>query len=186
MIKAEDYTQVPEGLPTPEDDGGASHLVGLALPEVTLPATDGTSVEIARIDGTVVLFCYPMTGRPGAALPDGWDSIPGARGCTPQACSYRDSYSDFVNAGAVVYGVSTQSTPDQREAAERLHLPFPLLSDEGGELTGKIHLPTFEADGKTRLKRLTIAAKQGRIAKVWYPIFPSNSDASVVLDWLRI
>lgn len=186
MTKEPDYTQVPEGLPAPVDDGGASHLVGLPLPPITLAASDGTSVEIARTEGILVLFCYPMTGKPGVALPDGWDSIPGARGCTPQACSYRDRYSDFVNAGARVYGVSTQSSPDQREAAERLHLPFPLLSDEKGELTRVLGLPTFDADGKTRLKRLTIAAKDGRIAKVWYPIFPSDSDAPLVLDWLRL
>ncbi|MBA2688160.1 MAG: peroxiredoxin [Gemmatimonadaceae bacterium] len=185
MTKEIDLNTVPEGLPAPVDDGAAGHLVGLRLPALRLSATNGTSVTLSEIVPRTVFFCYPMTGRPGQPLPDGWDQIPGARGCTPQACSYRDKYNEFASSGVTVYGISTQTTEDQIEAAERLHLPYLLLSDERGELTRALKLPTFRAGAKTRIRRLTFVATNGLIEKVWYPVFPSDSDTPLVLAWLH-
>ncbi|MBA3657677.1 MAG: peroxiredoxin, partial [Gemmatimonadaceae bacterium] len=141
MSKEIDLNKVPEGLPAPVDDGSAQHLVGLELPGVCLASSGGNPVALAGLKGKVVIFCYPMTGRPGESLPDGWDQIPGARGCTPQACAYRDNHREFESAGAAVFGVSTQSTEDQKEAATRLSLPYPLLSDEGRQLQNALDLP---------------------------------------------
>jgi peroxiredoxin len=173
-------------LPAPEDDGGARHLPGVRLPDLALPATDGTSVNLGKLPGRTVVFAYPMTGRPGVALPGGWDLIPGARGCTPHACAFRDLHAELKAAGADhVFGLSTQSPDYQKEAAERLHLPFPLLSDARQELAGALTLPVMEVEGHVLLKRLALVADDGVIVKVFYPVFPPDRNAGDVLAWLQ-
>jgi peroxiredoxin len=183
-----DPNVLPADLPVPVDDGAADHLPGLALPSVGLRSTGGTMVSLDGLGQNgprAVLYVYPMTGRPGADLPDGWDAIPGARGCTPEACAFRDHHADLAAAGAEVYGLSTQSTIDQAEAAERLHLPFPLLSDESLRLSGPpLGLPTFDADGP-RYRRMTLVVADGVIEHVFYPIFPPDAHAAEVLAWLQ-
>lgn len=174
-------------LPAPEDDGAAAHLPGLRLPPVPLQATDGGVVDLAALPGTVVVYAYPMTGRPDTPLPDGWDMIPGARGCTPQSCAFRDHFAELRALGVDrLFGLSTQTPAYQTEAAERLHLPFPLLSDAGFALTDALKLPTFETSGMRLLKRLTLVLANGRISKVFYPVFPPDQNAGIVLDWLRV
>jgi len=175
-------------LPVPVDDGGAAHLLRRGVPPVPLQATggEGSSVDISSLHGTAVVFLFPMTGRPGAALPAGWDDIPGARGCTPQACAFRDLHRDLKAAGTThVFGVSTQSPLAQSEAAARLHLPYSLLSDSQLRLTGALSLPTFTADDSVYLKRMTLVIMNGRIVHVRYPVFPPSDDAKAVLQWLR-
>lgn len=181
-----DLTELPPGLPVPQDDGAATHLPGMRLPPVTLPATDGSAVALADLAGRVVVFCYPRTGRPGdPPLVDEWDLIPGARGCTPQSCAFRDLDAEFRALEVRVFGLSAQGAAYQKEAAERLHLPFPLLSDARLEFAEAMRLPTFEAGGETLLKRLTLTAHDGRIEKVFYPVFPPDKNADEVLTWLR-
>ncbi len=173
-------------LPRPQDDGAAGHLPGAALPDLVLPATDGMSVNLSRLSGRTVIFAYPMTGTPGAPLPDGWDLIPGARGCTPHACSFRDLHADLLAGGASrVFGLSTQTTARQHEAAERLHLPFPLLSDAEGLLAAALNLPVMEVDHRLMLKRLALVADDSVIVKVFYPVFPPDRNAADVLTWLK-
>ncbi|MGL4396261.1 MAG: peroxiredoxin [Hyphomicrobium sp.] len=173
-------------LPQPVDDGGAAHLMGRNMPTTRLTATDGGVVDLAAQSGRTVVFIYPMTATPGVALPDGWDAMPGARGCTPQSCAFRDTYTMLTAAGADhVFGLSAQSTADQREAAARLHLPFPLLSDADGALAGALALPTFEIAGKTLLKRVTLIIDTARIVAVFYPVFPPDRNAADVLAWLN-
>lgn len=173
-------------LPAPEDDGGAAHLAGTALPSVALPATDGRTVDLAALPGRTVVYAYPMTGRPDVALPEGWDAIPGARGCTPQSCAFADHFAEVQALGVThLFGLSTQTTAYQREAAERLHLPFALLSDAGLSLTRALALPCFETGGQTLLKRLTLIVEAGRIIHVFYPVFPPDRNATDVLAWLR-
>jgi peroxiredoxin len=173
-------------LPAPVDDGAGDHLLGTQLASVILPATDGRQIDPAAVAGRVVLFAYPRTGRPEQPLPAEWDALPGARGCTPQSCAFRDLYRELADAGAAaVFGVSTQSPAEQREACERLHLPFPLLSDEKHELCRAWSLPTLTFDGKVLLKRLTLIVGNGRVAKVFYPVFPPDRNAGDVLEWLR-
>ena len=180
-----EFTRLPAGLTPPYDDGGAQHLFGMRLPSVLLPGTHGKTVDLAHLRGKAVLYAYPMTGRPGHPLPGGWDEIPGARGCTPQSCGFRDHFAELTALGvAHVFGISTQTTAYQREAAERLHLPFPLLSDAAGELTEMLDLPTFEAEGETLLKRLTLVARDGLVEKVFYPVFPPDRNATDVVDYL--
>lgn len=182
-----DPTQLPTDLPAPQDDGAARHLPGLAMPPVALGGTNGATVGLDKLGaGRTVLYLYPMTGRPGEALPDGWDMIPGARGCTPEACAFRDHHADLLAAGAdAVFGLSSQRTEEQAEAATRLHLPFPLLSDPDLQLAGQLGLPTFEAGGLTRYRRLTLIISAATIEHVFYPIFPPESHAGEVLRWLR-
>ena len=174
-------------IPAPEDDGGARHLPGLAVPDVALPATDGTAVSLARLPGRVVVFAYPRTGVPGQVSPvEDWDMIPGARGCTPHACAFRDLHKELTAAGAAhVFGLSTQDTAYQREAAERLHLPFPLLSDEKLALATALRLPTLQVAGMTLIKRLALVIDNGSIAKAFYPVFPPDRNAGEVLAWLQ-
>jgi peroxiredoxin len=174
-------------IPAPADDGGARHLAGLALPDVPLAATDGTRVSLARLPGRVVVYAYPRTGRPGQiALVENWDEIPGARGCTPQSCGFRDHHAELVAAGADrVFGLSTQDTAYQQEAVARLRLPFPLLSDASLELARAARLPTMEVAGETLLKRLALVVDDGRVAKVFYPVFPPDRNADDVLAWVR-
>ena len=178
---------LPDDLPHPEDDGAADHLAGLAMPPITLPGTAGRRVALDDLGpGRIVLYVYPLSGRPGVDLPDGWDEIPGARGCTPEACGFRDHHTAIRVAGADgVYGLSAQSTDYQAELAERLHLPFEILSDPGLEVAGALRLPTFTVDGSQLYKRLTLIVKDGRIEHVFYPIFPPDQHAAEVLAWLQ-
>jgi peroxiredoxin len=178
------FQNLPENLPVPEDDGAADHLRGARLPSVPLPSTAGNVVDLSSLEGRIVVYCYPMMGRPGRDLPQGWDEIPGARGCSPQSCSFRDHHAELRNFGVHVYGMSTQDTEYQAEAAERLHLPFELLSDEDLEFATALGLPTFEAEGAVFLKRLTFVAKDGLVDKVFYPVFPPNKNAEEVIEWL--
>jgi peroxiredoxin len=180
-----DPTSLPDDLPVPEDDGATDHLPGTALPAIALPATDATRVRLDELEGLSVVFAYPRTGRPGEEPPGGeagWNAIPGARGCTPEACSFRDATAPFAAAGARVFGLSTQDTDYQREAVERLHLPYPLLSDAGLRLTEALALPTFEVDGLRLIRRLTLIVRDGRIADVVYPVFPPDRGAALALE----
>jgi peroxiredoxin len=181
-----EFSQLPGGLPAPADDGAADHLRGSAVPELALPSTRGGSLDLAAAaKDRLVAYVYPRTGVPGQPLPDGWDDIPGARGCTPQSCSYRDALVEFSALGASVVGVSAQSPAEQGEFAEREHIPFPLLSDAGLHLAEALGLPTFEAADMTLYKRLTFVAEAGEIVKAFYPVFPPDRDAGEVLSWLR-
>jgi peroxiredoxin len=176
--------ELPDGLPVPTDDGAADHLPGMRLPPVSLISTSGDAVDLAVLPGRTVVYCYPMTGPPDGGLPTGWNEIPGARGCTPQSCSFRDHHAELQALGARVFGMSTQDTDYQREAAVRLHLPFELLSDAELAFAGALDLPTFEVDGMILLKRLTLIIDDGRIEKVFYPVFPPDKSAEEVLGWL--
>jgi peroxiredoxin len=174
-------------IPAPVDDGGAAHLIGMALPSVALAATDGSAVDLAGLPGRTVLFAYPRTGRPGEiGVVEDWDMIPGARGCTPQTCSFRDLYQDLRRAGsAQVFGLSTQDTVYQREMTERLHVPFPVLSDENLALTEALRLPTMQVAGLVLVKRMALIVDDGRISHVFYPVFPPDRNAGDVLAWLK-
>lgn len=177
---------LPAGLPVPVDDGACAHLPGLPMPPVVLPSSDGGSVDLAALPpGHLVLYCYPMTGTPGRALPENWDAIPGARGCTPQACGFRDHAVELAGLGASVMGLSTQTPAEQRDLVARLHLPFPVLSDERLLLARALRLPTFWADGAERIRRLTLLIDDGRITHVFYPVFPPDRSAADVVAWLR-
>lgn len=178
-------SQLPSDLPVPQDDGAADHLVGMALPAISLSATTNIQFPLSKVNGRLVIYCYPMTGQPNVALPDGWDQIPGARGCTPQSCSFRDHYQELRSLGAEVVGLSVQSTEYQQEMADRLHLPFPVLSDDSYQLQRVLQLPTFVAAGMTLLKRITLIVNNGVIEAVHYPIFPSDSDPAWVMDYLK-
>ena len=179
------FSELPKDLPRPVDDGAAAHLQGMKLPKVALPATDGATVDLGGVPGRFVLYAYPMTGRPGVPLPDGWDGIPGARGCTPQSCSFRDHYSELKSLDTSVFGLSAQTTDYQREARDRLHLPFELLSDSGHRLKQLLRLPTFKVANTELYKRLTLVVENGQIGKVFYPVFPPDRSAADVLAWLR-
>jgi peroxiredoxin len=180
-----DFSVLPDDLPVPVDDGAARHLAGMLVPSIALPATDGSTVNLAELRGRTVVYAYPRTGRPGQPLPTGWDAIPGARGCTPQSCGFRDHYAELKAHGvAQLFGLSTQDTDYQREVAERLHLPFPLLSDAEFRLTSALGLPTFEVDGMRLIKRLTFVIDDGVITRVFYPVFPPDKSAGEVLAWL--
>ena len=186
MTTAHDPNVLPTDILAPRDDGGARHLTGLALPSVALAATDGSQVDLSKLAGRTLVYIYPRTGVPGQALPGGWDAIPGARGCTPQSCSFRDHFAELERLGvAHLYGLSTQDTAYQREAVERLHLPFPVLSDQSLELAAAIKLPTFTAAGMTLLKRMALVIDDGVIAKVFYPVFPPDKNAEEVIAWLQ-
>lgn len=173
-------------IPPPVDDGTADHLVGMALPAVALVGTDGSDVMLSALPGRVVVYAYPMTGLPDTPLPDGWDMIPGARGCTPQSCAFRDHFSELKTLGvSALFGLSVQDTAYQQEAAKRLHLPFPLLSDADFALTSAIRLPTMQVHGVTLLRRLTMVLDDGVISKVFYPVFPPDAHVDDVLAWLQ-
>ncbi len=174
--------QVPANLPVPIDDGLADHLIGMRLPSLSLVATNGTKIDLSQVQGRFVVYCYPKTGTPNTSLPDGWDQIPGARGCTPQSCAYRDHYQELKALGAEVFGLSTQTTEYQSEMVNRLHLPYSVLSDQHFEFQRALNLPTFEVAGMTLLKRLTLIVKDGVIEAVHYPVFPSDSDPAWVMD----
>lgn len=183
-----DPMALPDDLPAPVDDRAASHLPGYPVPAVALPATTGEPVDLAAASKSrrLVVFVYPRTGVPGEdPLTPDWDAIPGARGCTPELCSVRDVHAEFVAAGVEVYGLSTQDTGDQREAVERLRLPYPLLSDAGLDLGGEMDLPSFSVAGEELFRRLTMIIDRGIVQHVWYPVFPPHTHAGEVLDWLR-
>jgi peroxiredoxin len=187
-----DPTRLPPHLPQPVDDGAAAHLRGMAMPPIALPSTAGGMYRLDHVpDGfeRLILYAYPKTGRPGVAIPEGWDEIPGARGCTPESCGFRDHAADLAAAGAEVAGVSAQDTEYQKEAAKRLRLPFPLLSDAAGGLAEALKLPVFTVEGEALLKRLTLVIRRGpdggaRIEHVFYPVFPPDAHAAEVLTWL--
>lgn len=173
-------------IPAPVDDGAAAHLSGMRMPSIALPATDGTLVDLSSLPGLVIVYAYPRTGRPGVDNPPGWDLIPGARGCTPQSCAFRDHFAELQALGVSrLFGLSTQDTAYQRELAERLHLPFPILSDEEMKLTDALRLPTFKTSAMTLLKRLALAIRDGGIERVFYPVFPPDQNASDVIAWLK-
>ena len=177
---------LPDDLPVPEDDGACDHLPGAEVPSVALAGTDGEAYDLASLAGRTVVYAYPWTGRPGEPLLiEDWDLIPGARGCTPETCGFRDHHAEIQAVGARVFGLSTQDTDYQRELAERLDLPFPILSDADLALTNALRLPTFEAAGRTLIKRLTLVIDSGRIEHVFYPVFPPDRHASAVLRWLE-
>ena len=181
-----DPTMLPADLPAPQDDGAARHLPGRALPDLALPATRGGAFNVSILGGRSVLYIYPRTGVPGVELPPGWDDIPGARGCTPQSCSFRDYFPELKALGVVhVFGLSSQDTDYQREVAHRLHLPFPLLSDAELKFMRALDLPTFSVAGMILLKRMALIIDDGVIAKVFYPVFPPDQSATEVVSWLR-
>jgi peroxiredoxin len=178
--------QLPPDLPVPVDDGAARHLAGLKVPDVALAATDGSSVNLSRLSGRTIVYAYPRTGEPGKPAIDGWDAIPGARGCTPQSCAFRDHHAALAELGvSQLFGLSTQGTEYQREAVARLHLPFRLLSDADLRLARALNLPTFAIAGMTLLKRLTLVIDAGVITKVFYPVFPPDRNAEEVIAWLK-
>jgi peroxiredoxin/protein-L-isoaspartate O-methyltransferase len=180
------FDQLPADLPVPADDGAADHLLGTLLPSIELPATTGETVDVAAIGAPwAVLYIYPMTGRPDREMPAGWDMIPGARGCTPQTCSFRDHQAELAALGAEVYGLSVQTPEYQAEMAARLHVEFPILSDAALELGQALDLPTMEVAGMNLYKRLTMIVRRGRVEHVMYPVFPPDQNAAGALAWLR-
>ena len=206
-MRSDNLYELPKDLPVPQDDGACDHLTGMKLPAIALRSMRGGTVDLAGLGGTTVIYIYPRTGRPDQEVPPGWNEIPGARGCTPQSCAFRDHHEELKRAGAAqVFGLSTQDPAYQREAAERLHLPFELLSDAKLQLVTALKLPTFEVDGMKLIKRLTLIARDRQIAgtprlegaiwgarrgepaivKVFYPVFPPDGNASDVLAWLDI
>ena len=186
MTGLHDPNVLPTELPAPQDDGATRHLAGVRLPSLTLAATDGSQVDLSKLSGRTVVYVYPRTGVPGQPLPEGWNEIPGARGCTPQSCSFRDHFAELKRLGVGrVFGLSTQDTAYQREAVERLHLPFPVLSDERLALARALDLPTFTTSGMTLLKRMALIIDDGVISKVFYPVFPPDKNAEEVIAWLR-
>jgi len=186
MTALHDPNVLPAELPAPQDDGAARHLAGMRLPSLVLAATDGSNVDLSKLSGRRVVYVYPRTGVPGQPLPEGWNEIPGARGCTPQSCGFRDHFGELKRLGvARVFGLSTQDTAYQREAVERLHLPFPVLSDERLALACALDLPTFTTSGMTLLKRMALIIDHGVISKAFYPVFPPDKNAEEVIAWLR-
>jgi peroxiredoxin len=177
---------LPPNIPMPQDDGAARHLAGMRLPDLSLPATDGAAVNLSKLKSRTVVYVYPRTGVPGVDTPPGWNEIPGARGCTPQSCSFRDHFGELKRLGvAQLYGLSTQDTAYQQEAVMRLHLPFAILSDEKLALTKALKLPTFTTSGMTLLKRMALVIDNGVIAKTFYPVFPPDKNAEEVIAWLQ-
>jgi len=182
---AKDLDTLPAGLPVPEDDGACDHLAGMAVPSIGLPSTRGGSIRLDTAPGRSVVYAYPRTGEPDKPSLPGWDMIPGARGCTPQSCAFRDHHQELRDLGAEVFGLSSQTMAYQQEAADRLHLPFALLSDADLRFAEALRLPTFEVAGMTLIKRLTLILRDSRIEHVMYPVFPSDRNAQDVIDWLR-
>jgi peroxiredoxin len=185
MARSDDVNTLPDGLPIPTDDGSCNHLKGMVLPALELRATSGRAVNLAALRDRTVLYIYPRTGRPDQESPSGWNEIPGARGCTPQSCSFRDHKAELESLGAKIFGLSTQDSEYQQEAVQRLHLPFELLSDCNFALTEALRLPTFTADGMRLIKRVTLVLQDGQIEKVFYPVFPPDRNAEEVIGWLR-
>jgi peroxiredoxin len=185
MERSDDLYQLPRDLSVPIDDSACGHLTGTRLSSITLQSTAGLAVDLAAVAGRKVVYCYPRTGRPDEEAPRGWNQIPGARGCTPQSCAFRDHFAEIKALGASVFGLSTQTTEYQREAVERLHLPFDLLSDSDLNFATVMRLPTFRVDSMILIKRLTLIIDEGRIKKVFYPVFPPDKSPDEVLSWLK-
>ncbi len=189
MPRSDDLHRLPDGLPVPVDDGACAHLPGMKMPRLSLESTEGGSVRVDRLGpGAAIIYCYPRTGLPDQDPPGGlaaWDAIPGARGCTPQSCAYRDLHRELTDSGAVVFGLSMQTTAYQAEAAARLHLPFALLSDSETRFARALRLPTFRVAGMELIRRLTLLTRGGRIEAVHYPVFPPDADAARALAWVR-
>ena len=180
------FYNLPPNLPVPKDDGAAKHLTGMSVPAITLVSTGNHRINLAELARVrTVLYCYPRTGAPGQPVPKHWDDIPGARGCTPESCGFRDHYHGLEALHVRVFGLSTQTTEYQREVVERLHLPFEILSDANFAVTDALRLPTFEFEGVRLLKRLTLVLSNGKIEKVFYPVFPPDKHAEEVIAWLR-
>ena len=185
MPRSDNVMELPKDLPVPQDDGACKHLTGIKLPSIALRSTRGRMVDLSKLKGTTVVYIYPRTGRPDQELPTGWNAIPGARGCTPQSCAFRDHYQELKELSvSELFGLSTQDTAYQQEAAERLQLPFELLSDEKLGFAKALRLPTFEVDGMELIKRITLIARDGKIEKVFYPVFPPDRNAGEVVRWL--
>ena len=184
MTRTDDVNVLPEGLPVPEDDGACAHLAGMPLPAVALRSPAGRDVALRALPGRTVVYVYPRTGRPDQEPPDGWNAFPGARGCTPQSCSFRDHKAELEALGARVFGLSTQDTDYQREAVERLHLPFELLSDASFAFVEALRLPTFALAGERFVKRVTLVLRDGMVEKVFYPVFPPDQNVLQVIAWL--
>jgi len=184
MPRSDSVYELPKDLPVPIDDGACDHLPGLRLPSVPILSTAGRLVDLSSLPGRTVVYCYPRTGRPDQEPPQGWNEIPGARGCTPQSCAFRDHHRELQALGARLFGLSTQETDYQREAAERLHLPFELLSDARLAFARALRLPTFEVESVTLIKRLTLIIRDGYIEKVFYPVFPPDAHPEEVIGWL--
>lgn len=182
----EDLATLPKGLPVPANDGLADHLIGMHIPSVPLSSISGKIIDLSAIQGWHVIYCYPLTGRPESNLPDDWNSIPGARGCTPQTCSYRDYYHELLKLQAKVFGVSTQTSEYQREMAGRLHIPFEVLSDSQLKFAHALRLPTINVNGHWLIKRITLIAHYSVIRQVHYPVFPPDKDPEKVIEWLTI
>lgn len=178
-------TDFPSTLPVPIDDGACDHLLGAKLPSLNLFCTDGKIINFSKLNGRIVVYLYPMTGRPDIPLPNGWNEIPGARGCTPQSCSFRDHHSELQALNTAVYGLSTQDTEYQKEAAERLHLPFPLVSDGNLEFINALSLPTMGVEGMVLTKRITLIVNNGVVEKYFYPVFPPNENVNQVIGYLK-
>ena len=183
-MSAQDPHPLPADLPVPTDDGACDHLPGKTIPAISLAATTGEAIDLSILAGRVVVYCYPRTGAPGQPPPPEWDAIPGARGCTPESCAFRDHHEELERRGVSVFGLSTQPTSEQREFAQREHMPFSLLSDADLEFVRALRLPTFEFRGMTLVKRLTLVIDGGRITHVFYPVFPPQDHAEEVLAWL--
>lgn len=179
-----DPNVLPEGLPVPGDDGAAAHLEGMRVPSIGLPSTTGDDLDLSAVPGTLVVYVYPKAGRPGIEPPPEWDAIPGARGCTPQSCAFRDHHDELRGVGATVVGLSTQNTDEQRRFREDNHLPFALVSDADRAFASALALPTFTFDGTTLLKRITLVVRDGVIEKAFYPVFPPDANAAEVLAYL--
>lgn len=180
-----DLFTLPRNLPIPLDDGACKHLAGSRIPSIALAASSGHNVDLSMHAGWLVIYFYPMLGRPDGPPLVGWNEIPGARGCTPQTCAFRDHYAELTQLGAEVFGVSSQTLADQQAAHARLHLPFELLNDSHFSLTQAMGLPTFEYAGVRLIKRLTLIAMDGLIRKIFYPVFPPDENAEAVVAWLR-
>jgi peroxiredoxin len=186
MPRSDNIHELPADLPVPIDDGACGHLPDMSVPSVRLESTAGRVIDLSAQSGRTVVYCYPRTGRPDVELPAGWNAIPGARGCTPESCAFRDHYNELQSLGAAVFGLSTQESDYQREAVKRLHLPFELLSDLDLTFARALRLPTFEVEGMTLIKRLTLIIRRGRIEKVFYPVFPPDTHAAEVVAWLAM
>lgn len=183
---ATNLAALPNNLPVPIDDGACQHLLGWHLPNLALTATNQQLINPSAFKNWLVIYCYPMTGQPNVALPDGWDEIPGARGCTPQSCGFRDNFEKLAELNIQVFGLSTQSTEYQQEAVSRLHLPYPLLSDENLMFTRSLALPTFRVANMELNKRVTLITYNGVIQHYFYPVFPPDKNVDDVIDWLTL
>ena len=185
MARSDNIYELPANLPVPQDDGACDHLPGMSVPSVRLESTAGRAIDLSSLFGRTVVYIYPRTGRPDVEMPKGWNDIPGARGCTPESCAFRDHFQELQALGANVFGLSTQESDYQREAVKRLHLPFELLSDAELGFARALRLPMFHVDGMTLIKRLTLVLRDGRIEKVFYPVFPPDKHAGEVAAWLK-